>query len=57
LTGDDGLTLENLVEFSAIEPDAATLGAEIDFHTLSLRHGQRFLTHRAFHDTQPPLVE
>jgi len=36
--------LDDLVEFAAIEPDAAALGTIVDFHTLPVAHDQRYLT-------------
>jgi hypothetical protein len=35
-----GRALDQLVEFPAIQPDAATLGAIVDFNTLALGHVQ-----------------
>lgn len=53
MTADSGLTREKLVERYTIEPDAVTFRAEVDFYTVSLRHSQRFQTHRAFHHAPP----
>jgi hypothetical protein len=44
-----GTALDDLVEFAAVEPDAAALRAVIDLDTLPVAHMESHLAHGAHH--------
>ena len=45
---------DNFFKLSAIQPDTATFGTVINFHTMSLSHQQSdVFTHWTFHDIPP----
>lgn len=45
-----GGTFDDFVELTPVQPDAATLGAIVNFDTLPFRHDKvRFRAYRAFH--------
>jgi len=47
--GRSGCSIEDLVEFTPVEPNTSTLRAEVDLHALSRGDGQRDVTNWALH--------
>lgn len=50
-------TLDNLVQFPSVQPNAAALRTKIDFNTLALCHLKRDITDGTFHNYSSLVVD